>query len=557
LQSSTDKVTIPEPATGLLVYNTNASMTNGFGAGFYYNSSTPANPVWMRITTGGSTLQSWVLTGNSGTNSNTDFIGTRDLSPLVFRTNNVQSGRLDPFLRNYFFGQNAGIANTTGQNNVAYGQNALRLNTTKSGLVAIGTEALENNGTSATSSTQAIQNTAVGHQALRANTTGSYNTAVGHASMLSNTTGNSNTALGANALRSNVDGQHNSAMGFGSLRSNTSGSNNTAMGTDALSANTTGQSNTALGTNALSLNTTGNNNTGLGFGALSSNTTGSDNVGIGSRAYMQSANGNRNTAVGYQAMEGTITGNSNDGVAIGFNALRAKGAGNNNTAVGTEALENATGAGNVGIGYRAGRAITTGTNNTAVGNGASISATVSNSTAIGNGASVTASNTVRVGNNLVISIGGQVAWTSLSDGRAKKDVSDNVPGLPFIMGLRPVSYYIDAAAAERLSGVAEGKYTAQSEGLPQVRHTGFIAQEVAALVKQQGVPFDGVDVPKDGNGPLGLRYAIFVVPLVKAVQTQQTQIESMKNKVQILQEQVQEELHRLKQKAQVMPNTQL
>ncbi|MCX7729287.1 MAG: hypothetical protein N2203_07445, partial [Bacteroidia bacterium] len=36
LSSNTDVTTIPSPANSLVVYNTNASMMNGNGAGFYY-----------------------------------------------------------------------------------------------------------------------------------------------------------------------------------------------------------------------------------------------------------------------------------------------------------------------------------------------------------------------------------------------------------------------------------------------------------------------------------------------------------------------------------------
>ena len=48
--------------------------------------------------------------------------------------------------------------------------------------------------------------------------------------------------------------------------------------------------------------------------------------------------------------------------------------------------------------------------------------------------------------------------------------------------------------------------------------TGFIAQEVEAAAKKLGFDFSGVDAPKNENDYYGLRYAEFVVPLVKAVQ---------------------------------------
>ncbi len=58
-----------------------------------------------------------------------------------------------------------------------------------------------------------------------------------------------------------------------------------------------------------------------------------------------------------------------------------------------------------------------------------------------------------------------------------------------------------------------------------VREVGFVAQEVEALVQETGVAFNGVDAPQNETAQYGLRYASFVVPLVKAVQEQQAQIE--------------------------------
>ena len=48
--------------------------------------------------------------------------------------------------------------------------------------------------------------------------------------------------------------------------------------------------------------------------------------------------------------------------------------------------------------------------------------------------------------------------------------------------------------------------------------SGFIAQEVEAVVKKSGYVFSGVEGPKGENDPYTLRYAEFVVPLVKAIQ---------------------------------------
>ncbi|MDO8999540.1 MAG: hypothetical protein Q7W45_07235 [Bacteroidota bacterium] len=45
LTSNTDAATIPTPAAGLLVYNTNAALP--CGAGYYYNSGTTVSPAWL------------------------------------------------------------------------------------------------------------------------------------------------------------------------------------------------------------------------------------------------------------------------------------------------------------------------------------------------------------------------------------------------------------------------------------------------------------------------------------------------------------------------------
>lgn len=45
LANTTDAVTIPSPATGLMVWNTNSAMP--CGSGYYYNSGTPGSPAWL------------------------------------------------------------------------------------------------------------------------------------------------------------------------------------------------------------------------------------------------------------------------------------------------------------------------------------------------------------------------------------------------------------------------------------------------------------------------------------------------------------------------------
>jgi len=74
---------------GTLVYNT---ATAGSGAtavspGFYYWSSTSS--AWISIAAGGDTGKNWTTTGNSGTSSSSNYIGTNDNTDFVVRTNSA------------------------------------------------------------------------------------------------------------------------------------------------------------------------------------------------------------------------------------------------------------------------------------------------------------------------------------------------------------------------------------------------------------------------------------------------------------------------------------
>ncbi len=64
LTSTVDAVTVPSPPNSLLVYNTNTLITNGQGAGYYYNSGTPASPLWIKFLDAGGG-DAWRITGNS------------------------------------------------------------------------------------------------------------------------------------------------------------------------------------------------------------------------------------------------------------------------------------------------------------------------------------------------------------------------------------------------------------------------------------------------------------------------------------------------------------
>jgi len=338
--------------------------------------------------------------------------------------------------------------------------------------------------------------------------------------------------------------------------------------------------NTALGWGALLSNTTGNRNTASGHYALYSNTTGYRNIAIGNYALFSNTSAISNIAIGYQALYKNMYYNLN--LAIGNTALYNITSGGGNTSIGHSSLyklEN--GDQNTSIGYRAMYGITGGTCNTAIGydSGHENSLYTSMSTFIGANArpqlfgsdptlewyNVTCIgynarvgnmvNAVRIGNSSVTSIGGYASWTKYSDGSYKFNVEDEVAGLDFIMKLRPVSYNLDvhklaADLGEDIIWDAEGnkcmstpdEITLKSRNeKAAIRYTGFIAQEVEAAVNELGVAFSGVDAPTNKESHYGLRYADFVVPLVKAVQEQQVQIELLEPAaVEALQQELQE-----------------
>jgi hypothetical protein len=304
------------------------------------------------------------------------------------------------------------------------------------------------------------------------------------------------------ASSSSSTGVNNTFVGFESGKVNTTGNRNNFIGTNSGLANTTGQYNTFEGYNTGSVNTTGQYNTSVGYNAGYYNATSSYNSNFGNQAGFNNT-GSLNTFVGHYA------GNANT-------------SGSNNTAIGS----------------LAGDSYTTCDYSTFVGYSADASSSYDNSTALGYNASVDGDNKVRVGNSSISSIGGYQNWTNISDARIKQNLQEDVPGVEFIKLLRPVTYNYDIHSANELTenssnfsdslGITEesdwsGKYDKE-----HIRYTGFIAQEVNEAAQQINYDFSGVDKPQEENGLWGLRYAEFVMPLVKAVQEQQAQIEELR-----------------------------
>jgi hypothetical protein len=466
------------------------------------------------------------------------------------------AGATQPYhgIQNTAVGSKVLYSNTLGHNNTAYGFTALYSNTLGISNIAIGSGALYNNiaGSSNTavgdaalsSNTNGSYNTALGNAALTLNVTGYENTAVGNAAMVGNTTGHSNTASGFQSLYSNTTGNYNTSNGDQALLFNTTGNGNTANGSSALYSNTTAFYNTAIGYQSLYSNTNGGENTATGYGSLYSNTTGYSNTANGRGSLYNNIDGNGNTANGYSALYSNTSGYYN--TANGFTSLLLNTTGYYNTAYGINSLySNSTGHHNVAVGNASLYTNADGNYNTAIGAYADVSASyLGDATAIGANAIANGYDKVVIGGPYsgTIVIGGYANWSNFSDGRFKENILEDVPGLSFISKLRPVTYQINTQMlvnhiTHLMPDSIASRYkktNTEYAAMHQKRFTGFVAQEVEQAAKELGYDFDGVNSPRNETDHYSISYASFVIPLVKAVQEQQQQIELLKKQNEIL-----------------------
>lgn len=258
-----------------------------------------------------------------------------------------------------------------------------------------------------------------------------------------------------------------------------------------------GTGNTFMGYGASRQNKTGSSNTAMGSGALYNNISGHFNTVSGFNALSQNSSGSYNTANGYFALAGTVASSYN--TALGFNAGGSYDNGWNNVFLGANTDVSASGLFNV--------------------------------IAIGQGTIVNASSTARFGNEATTSYGGWANWTNVSDRRFKKNVKENVVGLDFLLRLQPVTYNLDISGLSKNQNGGR-EWDAQMElaifEKEKVVQTGFIAQDVERAALEAGFNFSGIDAPKNEFDYYGLRYAEFVVPLVKAVQELNLEITNLK-----------------------------
>lgn len=236
------------------------------------------------------------------------------------------------------------------------------------------------------------------------------------------------------------------------------------------------------------LNSTGTylDNIALGRNTLYSNTVGNRNVAISENALFYNINGNANIGIGIQSLYSNTSGNSN--IAIGVAALVRNTIGVKNIAIGTNALQqNVSGYWNTAIGELSGPA------------GPSSNELI-NTTAIGFRATVRSSNTIRFGNNDILTISGYVGFSQSSDKRFKENIKTIPLGLAFINKIRPVEYV-------------------RKNNEFKTKEWGVIAQELEETLEEVNYYGAGI-VQEDGSEDkmLSVRYTDLIAPLIKAVQ---------------------------------------
>lgn len=340
--------------------------------------------------------------------------------------------------------------------------------------------------------------------------------------------------------------------------------------------------NTVFGYSAFINNVSGNNNAIFGEGAFLESSTGSFNTAIGTISMSNCLTASYNTAVGYNSLGGNGTGAFSSCAALGYEALQNNTA-NANTAVGDSAMwSNSLGINNTSIGYSAEAFNINGSCNTAIGNAAGYndvgsfntfigdttivnSGTVFNSTALGYGTVINGSNEMDFGNSSVSTIQGQVLFTIYSDRRIKDNIKPVTHGLDLITKLIPITYNLNIHRQDSIQGTDSAsvkdksryklvlnKYTKRTDTIYAIKRIkdpskhladhkfdiekntqiGFIAQQVDSAAQSVGwMNYPGVSRAKDSKDLNKLQYDALIPVLVKAIQEQQIEIDSLKTKL--------------------------
>jgi hypothetical protein len=414
---------------------------------------------------------------------------------------------------NVFIGSNSGYNITTGSYNVFSGFETGYLNTSGNNNVFVGFQAGRTNSSG-------YKNTMIGYSAGYSNTTGWSNTFLGDMAGNANTSGSGNILIGPSAgLINNGDG--NLFIGLEAGYSNLSGALNVFLGNGTGHANTTAHFNTFLGTQAGYSNQTGFLNVYVGMNAGGLNVSGSNNVFVGStagyyetgsnRLYIDNSGANKNNALIYGEFDTknlTLNGKVGIGKVAPLTKLDIEG-GNWDVAGGEGDFRIGSGPYSFNIGLANGGGGAGDVRLTAKGSG-------TNRLILGGGGVdvllVTNTNVMPWSNNFS-SLGASTnRWTTVyatngvintSDARLKSNIKVLGYGLDAILKLQPVSFTWNDDSKKAL-------------------RIGLIAQDVEKVISEV------VDKGNDPARTLGINYSEIVPVLIKGIQEQQTQIETVR-----------------------------
>lgn len=417
------------------------------------------------------------------------------------------------------------------------------------GNVGIGYEALES--LVGTTIVDAVENTAVGIQALQLCTEGDRNTACGSESLSKTTTGSWNTACGAQVLVDNLVGDENTAVGFNALNYNLA-SENTSVGAESSYTQTTAVGTTAVGFGALRNNTTGSYDTCLGYKSLHSCIS-TNNTAAGYKAGYAISSGSDNVILGYQAL---LNGTSaSDNVCIGSGAMGAGiVVGGANVAIGSNALSAVTGgagagSSNVVIGYQAATTMTTGKNNVILGPQAGATNNGNYNVLIGDIVDITGTENICINATVgaesnSIHIGAPTnhsAYTSCYVGGIYNQNADagGTPHAVYVgsgnkLGKNPSSRkvkenIVDMTGTEVIYNLRPVNFTYISKATFKPKQWGLIAEEVAEVLPELA----GYD---EHGEPDSVRYEMLPVLLLKEIQLQRAELETLRLRIAELEE---------------------
>ncbi len=261
-------------------------------------------------------------------------------------------------------------------------------------------------------------------------------------------------------------------------------------------------------------------------------------IGNSARTF-STASGDLNTVVGSFAGYDMSTGHEN--TLIGARAQQAVTTGGYGTYVGVDAGKNKKyGDYCTGIGYRSDFYTAGGSTNNVEN--------YSNTTCLGYDSRPSGSNQVVAGNtNATLHYYG---LSNRSDERDKIDIQDEFLGLDFIKKLKPRAYkwdyrdnYFDEVFDEVENPDNPGQFDKEARLVPVPKdgsrsgtrlHHGLIAQEVKEIIDETGVDFAGYQDSKvkDGQDVLSMNYLELIAPMIKAIQEQQVQIDSLSKTIE-------------------------